>query len=95
MKKEVKEALKDELGLVRKSKVKLFTGVIMILLSIAFVVTQYLSVYCLLFLLPLLYVIRKEIMEYRLNSAVLMLTRYLIDDDYSKEFDEENNLKSQ
>ena len=37
----------------------------------------------------------KEIMEYRLNSAVLMLTRYLIDDDYSKEFDEENNLKSQ
>ena len=42
-----------------------------------------------------MYVIRKEIMEYRLNSAVLMLTRYLIDDDYSKEFDEENNLKRQ
>ena len=66
----------------------------MILLSIAFVVTQYLSVYCLLFLLPLLYVIRTEIAEFRINSAVLMLTRYLIDDDYSKEFDKENNLKT-
>ena len=28
-----------------------------------------------------------------MNSAVLMLTRYLIDDEYSKEFDKENNLK--
>jgi len=91
MKKEIKEILKNELDLVHKSKIKVFTGVLMLLLIIVSVVTQLLLVSCLWCLLPLLFVIYLEIQEYRINTAVLRVTRYFHDDEYSKEFDKENN----
>lgn len=93
MKKDVREALKKEINSVVQSKLKVITGILLLLLDIGLVISSYITVYSLIFTLPLLYIIRKQIFEYRMNSAVLMLTRYLIDDDYSKEFDKENNLK--
>lgn len=93
MKKEVKETLKGEINSVKQSKLKVITGILLLLLDIGLVISSYITVYSLIFTLPLLYIIRKQIFEYRINSAVLMLTRYLIDDEYSKKFDKENNLK--
>jgi uncharacterized membrane protein YvlD (DUF360 family) len=92
MKIKVKEVLKDQIRLVRQSKLKIITGTLLTLLDIGLVVASYITIYSLIFTLPLLYVIRKQIFEYRINSAVLMLTRYLIDDEYSKKFDKENNI---
>ena len=92
MKNEVKEALKGEINSVRQSKLKVITGIMLLLLDIGLVISSYVTPYSLIFTLPLLYIIRKQIFEYRINSAVLMLTRYLIDDEYSKQFDKENDL---
>ena len=84
MKKEVKEALKKELGMVRKSKIKLIVGVLMILLILFFVKIKILSGFCLLFLLPLPYHIRKEIEEYRARSLILRLRKQLVDEETLK-----------
>ena len=92
MKNEVKETLKGEINSVRQSKLKVITGIMLLLLDIGLVISSYVTPYSLIFTLPLLYIIRKQIFEYRINSAVLMLTRYLIDDEYSKQFDKENDL---
>jgi len=92
MKKEVREALKREISSVKQSRLKVTTGILLLLLDIGLVISSYVTPYSLIFTLPLLYIIRKQIFEFRINNAVLMLTRYLIDDEFSKEFDKDNDI---
>ena len=94
MKPEIKKLLKIKIKAVRKSKIKLFIGIILLLLIIILVSISYISIYSLFSLPILLYALKGVIMEYNMNRAILMLARYLLDDDYSKEFDKKNNIKN-
>jgi len=86
MKAEIKALLKDELKAVSKSKTSILIGIIMVALDIVLVTISLISLYSLIFILPLIFIIRKQIQEYRINQMMLILTRYLIDDEYSQTF---------
>jgi len=86
MKEEIKALLKDELKAVSKSKKSILVGTAMVALDVLLVVTSIASTYSLIFILPLIFIIRKQIQEYRVNQMMLILTRYIIDDEYSQTF---------
>ena len=93
MKAEVKKALKEELKAVRNTRISILIGLTMIILDIILVTTSIFSIYNLAFVLPLIFIIRKQIQEYRINEMMLILTRYLIDEEYAKTFNVENDEK--
>jgi len=82
MKSEIKALLKDELKAVSKSKTSILVGIAMIILDVALVLTSLFSISSLIFVIPLIFVIRKQIQEYQLNQAMLIFTRMLIDDEF-------------
>ena len=85
MKKEVRDLLKDEIKLVNQSRLKLVTGIVILLLNISLVVFSLFSISSLLFTIPLIIVIREVFFQYRLNSIMLAFTRCIIDDEYMEE----------
>ena len=86
---EVKELLKKEIKLVNQSKFKVGVGVGLLLTNLILVVFSLLDIYTLIFSIILLYIVWNQIMEYRINKVTLVLMRYIIDEDFAKEFDKE------
>jgi len=82
MKAEIKALLKDELKAVSKSKTSILVDIAMIILDVALVLTSIFSISSLIFVLPLIFVIKKQIQEYQVNQMMLIFTRMLIDDEY-------------
>ena len=93
MRAEIKELLKDELQAVSKSKTSILVGVAMVILDVVLVSTSFITIYSLLFTLPLAFLIRKSYNEYQLNQAMLIFTRMLIDEEYSQTFKTEQDEK--
>ena len=93
MKAEVKKALKEELKAVRNTRISILIGLTMVILDIILVTTSIFSIYSLIFILPLILIIRKQVQEFRVNEMLLILTRYLIDEEYAKTFNTENDEK--
>ena len=86
---EVKELLKKEIKLINQSKFKVGVGVGLLLTNLILVVFSLLDIYTLIFSIILLYIVWNQIMEYRINKVTLVLMRYIIDEDFAKEFDKE------
>ena len=86
---EVKELLKKEIKLVNQSKFKVGVGVGLLLTNLILVAFSLLDIYTLIFSIILLYIVWNQIMEYRINKVTLVLMRYIIDEDFAKEFDKE------
>jgi hypothetical protein len=93
MKAEIKKALKEELKAVRNTRISILIGLTMVILDIILVTTSIFSIYSLIFILPLILIIRKQVQEFRVNEMLLILTRYLIDEEYAKTFNTENDEK--
>lgn len=93
MRTEIKELLKDELKAVSKSKTSILVGVAMVILDVVLVSTSFITIYSLIFTLPLAFLIRKSYNEYQLNQAMLIFTRMLIDEEYSQTFKTEQDEK--
>lgn len=93
MRTEIKELLKDEIQAVSKSKTSILVGVAMVILDVVLVSTSLITIYSLLFTLPLAFLIRKSYNEYQLNQAMLIFTRMLIDEEYSQTFKTEQDEK--
>jgi hypothetical protein len=87
MRAEIKEVLKNELKAVQKSKTSILIGIAMVALDIILVITSIFSVYTLIAMLPLVFIIRKQIYEYRINRMVLIFMRCLVDDEYKINLD--------
>lgn len=85
MKKEIRESLKKEIKEVNQSKAKVATGIILLISDIVLVSLSLVSIYTLIFTLPLLYIIRKQMMEFQLKNMMYILSRCLIDDEYENE----------
>ena len=88
MKKEIEELLKEEINSVKQTRLKVITGIILILLDIGLIAASYFHVYNLIFALPLMYIIRRQVYKYRMAKMILLLTRVLIDDDFAQKFNE-------
>jgi len=91
MKAEIKELLKDELKAVSKSKTSILVGTLMIILDVVLVLTSVFSIYSLIFILPLVFILRKQIHQYRVNEMMLILSRYIIDEEFSQNLNSEEN----
>lgn len=92
MRSEIKEVLKDQIQEVNKSKVAVLVGMFMVALDVILVLTSVINIYSLLFTLPLVIVVRKQLFDYRIKHASLIFMRYIIDEEFQKEFDQEHNI---
>jgi len=92
MRSEIKEVLKDQIQEVNKSKTTVITGMAMVALDVILVLSSVLNIYSLLFVLPLIIIVRKQLFEYRIKHASLIFMRYIIDEEFQKEFDQEHNI---
>tara|TARA_R110001583_G_scaffold159788_1_gene311664 strand:+ start:1282 stop:1560 length:279 start_codon:yes stop_codon:yes gene_type:complete len=91
MDKEIIELLEKEIKLVNQSKLKVIIGVGLLITNIVLLLMGVLNISTLIFTLILLFSIWSIVMDYRVNKAVLVLMRYIVDEEYAKEFDKKNN----
>jgi hypothetical protein len=87
MRAEIRELLKNELKAVQKSKTSILIGIAMVALDVILVITSMFSIYTLIAVLPLVFIIRKQIYEYRINRMMLIFMRCLVDDEYKINLD--------
>ena len=95
MDKEIKELLEKEIKSVKQSRLKVIVGVGLLIANIVLLLMGILDISTLIFTLILLFSVWSIIMDHGINKAVLVLMRYIVDEDFAKEFDKEkeNNNK--
>jgi hypothetical protein len=87
MRAEIKELLKDKIQEVNKSKTSFIVGALLLVLDVALVISSIFNIYSLIFILPLVYIVRRQFILYRIKQSSLMLMRFLVDDEYDIDFD--------
>ena len=93
MEKEIKDLLEKEIKSVNQSRLKVIVGVGLLTANIVLLLMGILEISTLIFTLILLFSVWSIVMDYRVNKAVLVLMRYIVDEEYAKDFDKENNNK--
>ena len=95
MDKEIKDLLEKEIKSVKQSRLKVIVGVGLLTANIVLLLMGILDISTLIFTLILLFSVWSIIMDHGINKAVLVLMRYIVDEDFAKEFDKEkeNNNK--
>jgi len=93
MEKEIKDLLEKEIKSVNQSRLKVIVGVGLLTANIVLLLMGILEISTLIFTLILLFSVWSIVMDYRVNKAVLVLMRYIVDEEFAKDFDKENNNK--
>jgi len=91
MDKEIKELLEKEIKSVNQSRLKVIIGVGLLTANIILLLMGLLDISTLIFTLILIFSVWNIIMDHGINKSVLTLMRYIIDSDFKKKFDEEDN----
>jgi 7,8-dihydro-6-hydroxymethylpterin-pyrophosphokinase len=79
MKTETKELLKDQIQEVNKSRTSFIVGAVMVTLDIVLVLSSVLNTYSLILVLPLVYVVRRQFILYKIKNSSLTLMESLIE----------------
>jgi hypothetical protein len=87
MRAEIKELLKDKIQEVNKSKTSFIVGALLLVLDVVLVISSIFNIYSLIFILPLVYIVRRQFILYKIKQSSLMLMRFLVDDEYDIDFD--------
>ena len=90
MNKEIKDLLEKEIKSVNQSRLKVIVGVGLLAANIVLLLMGVLEISTLIFTLILLFSVWSIVMDHGINKAVLVLMRYIVDEEYAKEFDKEN-----
>ena len=91
MEKEIKDLLEKEIKSVNQSRLKVIIGVELLTANIVLLLMGLLDISTLIFTLILIFSVWNVIMDHCINKSVLTLMRYIIDSDFKKKFDEEDN----
>jgi len=91
MDKEIKDLLEKEIKSVNQSRLKVIIGVGLLIANIILLLMGLLDISTLIFTLILIFSVWNVIMDHGINKSVLTLMRYIIDSDFKKKFDEEDN----
>jgi len=91
MDKEIKDLLEKEIKSVNQSRLKVIIGVGLLTANIILLLMGLLDISTLIFTLILIFSVWNVIMDHGINKSVLTLMRYIIDSDFKKKFDEEDN----
>jgi hypothetical protein len=89
MKAEIKKLLKEEIKAVNNSRISVIVGLVMIILNSLLVAASIINPYSLFFIFPLVFIIQRQMDEFRLNQIILMVNRAVIDEDYVNELTKE------
>jgi len=81
MDKEIKDLLKKEILEVKQSKLRVIIGILLIIILTAVTIFNTININTLILLLPLIFIVWVQIADYRINKAVLLLMRYILNDD--------------
>lgn len=81
MKAEMKEFLKEEIQEVNKSRTSVLIGIAMLILDIVLVICSVINIYSLILALPLVLIIRRQMLEFREKKMVLLLMECIFDED--------------
>ena len=90
MEKEIKDLLEKEIKSVNQSRLKVIVGVGLLTANIVLLLMGILEISTLIFTLILLFSVWSIVMDHGINKSVLVLMRYIVDEEYAKEFDKEN-----
>jgi sugar phosphate permease len=90
MDKEIKELLEKEIKSVKQSRLKVIVGVGLLIANIVLLLMGILDISTLIFTLILLFSVWSIVMDHGINKSVLVLMRYIVDEEYAKEFDKKN-----
>jgi len=90
MDKEIKDLLEKEIKLVNQSRLKVIVGVGLLTANIVLLLMGILDISTLIFTLILLFSVWSIVMDHGINKAVLVLMRYIVDEEYAKDFDKKN-----
>mgnify|MGYP003632123262 FL=1 len=91
MEKEIKDLLEKEIKSVNQSRLKVIIGVGLLTANIVLLLMGILDISTLIFTLILLFSVWSIVMDHGINKSVLVLMRYIVDEEYAKEFDKKNN----
>lgn len=91
MDKEIKDLLEKEIKSVNQSRLKVIVGVGLLTANIVLLLMGILEISTLIFTLILLFSVWSIVMDHGINKSVLVLMRYIVDEEYAKEFDKKNN----
>ena len=91
MDKEIKDLLEKEIKSVKQSRLKVIVGVGLLTANIVLLLMGILEISTLIFTLILIFSVWSIIMDHGINKSVLALMRYIVDEEYAKEFDKKNN----
>ena len=91
MEKEIKDLLEKEIKSVNQSRLKVIIGVGLLTANIVLLLMGILEISTLIFTLILIFSVWSVIMDHGINKAVLALMRYIVDEEFAKDFDKENN----
>ena len=91
MDKEIKDLLEKEIKSVNQSRLKVIVGVGLLTANIVLLLMGILDISTLIFTLILLFSVWSIVMDHGINKSVLVLMRYIVDEEYAKEFDKKNN----
>ena len=90
MDKEIKDLLEKEIKLVKQSRLKVIVGVGLLTANIVLLLMGILDISTLIFTLILLFSVWSIVMDHGINKSVLVLMRYIVDEEYAKDFDKKN-----
>ena len=90
MDKEIKDLLEKEIKSVKQSRLKVIVGVGLLTANIVLLLMGILDISTLIFTLILLFSVWSIVMDHGINKSVLVLMRYIVDEEYAKEFDKKN-----
>ena len=90
MEKEIKDLLEKEIKSVNQSRLKVIVGVGLLTANIVLLLMGILEIPTLIFTLILLFSVWSIVMDHGINKSVLVLMRYIVDEEYAKEFDKKN-----
>tara|TARA_R110000751_G_scaffold215487_1_gene318968 strand:+ start:96 stop:374 length:279 start_codon:yes stop_codon:yes gene_type:complete len=90
MDKEIKDLLEKEIKSVKQSRLKVIVGVGLLTANIVLLLMGILEISTLIFTLILLFSVWSIVMDHGINKSVLVLMRYIVDEEYAKEFDKKN-----
>ena len=81
MDKEIKDLLKKEILEVKQSKLRVIIGILLIIILTGLTIFNTININTLILLLPLIFIVWVQIADYRINKAVLLLMRYILNDE--------------
>ena len=90
MEKEIKDLLEKEIKSVNQSRLKVIVGVGLLTANIVLLLMGILEISTLIFTLILLFSVWSIVMDHGINKVVLALMRYIVDEEFAKDFDKIN-----